>query len=897
MSHAKTPTLGHSTIAPQAANDDPNNDSSGRQRLAITDAEGRIIFADECFRQSTGLSYSELIGLRISECKPRGFASAIEGCLAKVVATGRVEHFEIISGKTRFENSIVPLRRDKGSVDGFAVIESNVTKQHESLEELRESQRMLRLVLDTIPVRVFWKDADSNYLGCNQSFANDSGLQSPSDLIGKNDWQMGWVDQAEAYRADDRYVIENGRSRLNYEEPQTTPDGKRIWLRTSKVPLYDDEGTINGVLGTYEDITAKKQTEESLKRSEERFRELFDSAPVGYHEIDENGIIVDVNRTELEMLGYQRDEMVGRPVWLFVGDAEASKKRVMAKLSGEVPPTRSSYRTYRRKDGSPFAALLEERLLLDPQKKIIGIRSVIQNITERMRAEEALRVSEERFRTTLYSIGDGVITADILGRILQMNPVAETLTGWSEKQAVGKPVSEVFNIISEETGKGVENPVHRVLREGTVVGLANHTVLVSKDGARRPIADSGAPIRNLRGETIGVVLVFNDQSEHRFLQAQLLQSQKMEAIGRLAGGIAHDFNNVIAVILGYAKLIEHAMSPLDPLARKVQAIASAAERSALLTRQLLAFARKQVIAPVVLNLNTALTGLHQMLTRLVGEDIKIELKLPGDLWNIKVDPTQIDQILANLATNSRDAIADVGAITVECSNVVIDSEMSKEKLEFAPGEYVMLAFSDNGCGMDKATIERIFEPFFTTKPKGQGSGLGLATVFGIVKQNGGLINVYSEVGRGTTFKVYFPRFLGDIAAHVGKEEDIPLRGTETILIVEDEEQLLDLAKSSLELFGYRVYAAKSPGDAILLCEKNDAKFDLLITDVVMPEMNGRELKERLDVLKPGMKVIFMSGYTADVVAHRGILDEGVNFLQKPFTPRGLARKARSVLNG
>ncbi len=708
---------------------------------------------------------------------------------------------------------------------------------------------------------------------------------------------MGWVDQAETYRADDRLVIESGKPRLNYEEPQTTPDGRKIWLRTTKVPLLNADGTVKGILGTYEDVTERRRTEESLKRGEEKFRELFDSAPVGYHEIDNKGFIADVNRTELEMLGYQREEMVGKPVWQFVHNSESSRIRVLAKLSGELQPTNSAARIYLRKDGTAFTALLQERLLKDELGRITGIRTVMQDITERTRAEEALRISEEQYRTTLYSIGDGVITTDIHGMVSQMNPVAETLTGWSEKQAIGKPVTEVFNIVNEESGSTVDNPVSRVLREGIIVGLANHTTLIAKDGVRRPIADSGAPIRSELGETIGVVLVFNDQSERRLLHAQLMQAQKMEAIGRLAGGVAHDFNNVIAVILGYAKLIEHAINPLDPIARKVQAIIVAAERSADLTKQLLAFARKQVVTPVVLNLNDALSAVQSMLSRLVGEDIAITLRPGKDLWNIRIDRTQVDQILANLSTNARDAIADVGSISIEASNIVLDEDFCKEHLEFRPGEFVMLAFSDSGCGMDKATTSQIFEPFFTTKPKDKGSGLGLATVFGAVKQNNGFINVYSEPAKGTTFKIYFPRFYGEIDVPAKKQEDIPLQGTESILVVEDEEQVLDLAKSSLELYGYTVFTAKSPGDAILLCERGDRKLDLLISDVVMPEMNGKELKERLSVLKPEMKVIFMSGYTADVVAHRGILEEGINFLQKPFTPRSLARKVREVLNG
>lgn len=871
--------------------------NESKHTLVIIDTRGCILFADKAFAQSAGKTLSAIAGLSIRNLLPDEQAEVLNDRIRRAVSTGKQENFVIIQGSRYTENSLVPLCDAEGTIVQLALSGNDITDRKQAENQLQESQQMLRLVLDTIPVRVFWKDTESKYQGCNRSFAKDSGLASPEELVGKDDWSMGWIEQAEAYRADDRRVMETGKARLNYEEPQTTPDGRKMWLLTTKVPLLAADGTIKGILGTYDDITERKRTEEALKKSEEKFKELFDSAPIGYHEIDDNGCIVDVNRTELEMLGYTREEMVGKPVSQFVGDSESSQKRVVAKLSGELTPTKSAVRNYLRKDGTSFPTLMEERLLKDDQGKITGIRTVIQDITERTKTQEALRISEERFRTTLYSIGDGVITTDIRGMVFQMNPVAEALTGWSEKEALGRSVADVFNIVNELTGTSVENPVYRVLREGIIVGLANHTTLIAKDGVRRPIADSGAPIRNERGVTIGVVLVFNDQSENKLLHAQLMQAQKMEAIGRLAGGVAHDFNNVIAVILGYAKLIEHAISPLDPIARKIEAIVAAAERSADLTKQLLAFARKQVVAPVVLNLNDALSSLQSMLGRLVGEDVAISLRPGRDLWNIRIDRTQVDQILANLSTNARDAISDVGSITIESSNMVLDEDYCKDHMEFQPGEYVMLAFSDNGCGMDKATMNQIFEPFFTTKPKDYGSGLGLATVFGVVKQNNGFINVYSEPGKGTTFKVYFPRFYGEIDMPARKQEDLPLKGTESILVVEDEEQLLDLAKSSLELYGYTVSTAKSPGDAIVLCERGNKKFDLLISDVVMPGMNGKELKDRLILLKPGMKVIFMSGYTADVVANRGILDEGINFLQKPFTPRSLARKVREVLNG
>lgn len=769
------------------------------------------------------------------------------------------------------------------------VLKRKPTRKKVTGAEQLDAGTVLNVLSHVNPESVLLMETNGRALFSNHVFAR-MVERKPEEIIGESVYSLLSPEAALTWKSQIEGVIKTGKPH-RFEGMFGEKHTENYFY-----PLVDSSGKHTRLAYFGIDVTARAKMEKALRESEAKFKELFDSAPVGYHEIDAQGRIVNINRTELEMLGYSREEMLGKYVWQFVLNPEASQKRVLAKLSGELPVAKTAERIYMRKDGSTFPILMEERLLKDESGKITGIRTVIQDITERKYIEEELRESEERFKTTLYSIGDGVITTDINGNVYQMNPVAESMTGWSEQEARGKSILDIFHIVNEDTGNVVENPVHRVLREGIVVGLANHTVLISKDGTRRPIADSGAPIRNQHGKTIGVVLVFNDQSDRRLLQAQLMQSQKMDAIGRLAGGIAHDFNNVIAIILGYAKLMEHELNPLDPITKKVQGIINAAERSAELTNQLLAFARKQVIAPVAVNLNTELAKLQNMLARLIGEDITLSIKPGKDLWNVKIDPSQVDQILANLSTNARDAISDIGTISIETTNVVIDESYCKEHLDFHPGEYVMLAFSDSGSGMDKATATRIFEPFFSTKPEGKGSGLGMATVFGIVKQNSGFINVYSEVGKGTTFKIYLPRFHGEVAAPMEKEKEIPLKGTETILVVEDEEQLLELAKSSLEMYGYSVLTAKSPGDAIVLCERLSAKIHLLITDVVMPGMNGKELKERLDTIKPGMKVLYMSGYTADVVAHRGILDENVNFLQKPFTPLTLARKVREVLN-
>ena len=384
--------------------------------------------------------------------------------------------------------------------------------------------------------------------------------------------------------------------------------------------------------------------------------------------------------------------------------------------------------------------------------------------------------------------------------------------------------------------------------------------------------------------------------KHDALEAQLRQSQKMEAVGRLAGGVAHDFNNMLAVIVGHADMALEQTAPDDPLHAELQAIQKAAQRSADLTGQLLAFARKQTIAPQVLDLNDTIAGMLKMLGRLIGENIDLLWKPAATLWPVNMDPTQIDQVMANLVVNARDAIVGVGKITIETAKVTFDEGYCEIHAGFSPGAYALLAVSDNGCGMDKEIMARLFDPFFTTKPPGQGTGLGLATVYGIVKQNRGLINVYSEPGRGTIFKIYLPRYESDqISARRVPAPTVVPTGTETVLLVEDEEALLELGKILLGQLGYTVLGAGSPGQAIQLAETYEGVIHLLLTDVIMPDMSGRDLWQRLGALRPDLKCLFMSGYTANVIAHHGVLDPDVHFLQKPFSKTVLANKLREVL--
>ncbi len=520
-----------------------------------------------------------------------------------------------------------------------------------------------------------------------------------------------------------------------------------------------------------------------------------------------------------------------------------------------------------------------------------------ENITARKQAEEALKASENYLGSIFRSapVGIGVVVNRIL---TQVNQCFCRITGYAREEALGKSSRILY--LNDEDFEFVGREKYNQIREhgtGTV-----ETRWRRKDGATIDVLLSSTPIapENL---SLGVTFSALDITERKRaeeekgrLESQLQQAQKMESVGRLAGGVAHDFNNMLSVILGHAEMAQEQVDPVQPLYADLQEIRKAAERSANLTRQLLAFARKQTVAPRELDLNETVEGMLKMLQRLIGENIALAWQPMAGLWTVKIDPSQIDQLLANLCVNSRDAIAGIGQITIGTENVTLDSEYSAEHTESLPGQYVRLTVRDSGCGMDKETLAQVFEPFFTTKELGRGTGLGLSTVYGIIKQNNGFINVYSEPGHGTLFSIYLPRYLGKIEqAPQESSTNQTNKGCETVLLVEDEQPILELTTTVLKRMGYTVLATSEPAEAIRLAEQYNGRIDLLMTDVVMPEMNGRDLAERLLALYPGLKRLFMSGYTADVIAHHGVLDEGVNFIQKPFTRNDLGAKLRQVL--
>ena len=533
-----------------------------------------------------------------------------------------------------------------------------------------------------------------------------------------------------------------------------------------------------------------------------------------------------------------------------------------------------------------------DALLRKLQRKVGQLEAALE---ERNRAEGNLRRTNAFLDSIIENVPDMIFLKDARElRFVRFNRAGEELLGYARAELVGKRDHDFF---PEDQADFFTEKDREVLRGKTIVEIPEEP-LETKDKGRRIVRTKKVPILNADGEAEYLLGISEDitdvkqaEEEHRKLEGQLRESQKLEAIGRLAGGVAHDFNNLLTVVLGHTGFAIETTREGEPLRADLEAIQKAGERAAALTRQLLAFSRRQVLEPDVLNLNTVVTSVESMLRRLLGEDIEIVTRLDDDLGNVLVDPGQLEQVLMNLAVNARDAMPSGGRLTLATENVEIDEDFTEGHLAVDPGEFVMLAVTDTGCGMDAATRAQIFEPFFTTKEKGKGTGLGLSTVFGIVKQSGGGVWVYSEAGQGTTFKVFLPRVVAAASKPKHRAAPVLAVGNKVVLLVEDDDTVRRIAERILDAAGYRVQAASNGDEALLVCEKLGGEVDLLLTDVVMPGMNGRELAERITRHCPRLKTLYMSGFSDD-----GIVPRAARFIGKPFSAAELTQKVREVLD-
>ena len=874
--------------------------------VIATDAEGLVTLMNPVAEDLTGWNEPETAGKPLEDIfniindQTGGRAeNPIDRVLREGVVVGLADHTVLIAKdgtKRPIADSGAPIRDEEGEIIGTVMVFRDITELKQAEEELRKHRDHLEeLVKDRTAAL---RESEGKYRNLTESL---------DELIYRADPEtLGNTYVNRAVEGIYGYTVEEWLGDPTLRGSAIHPEDKErvfAWftesqrkmksgaveyriIRKAKTERWvgdhvswekDQQGNVVSLNGVLSDITERKQAEESLTL----FRSLMEQSNDAVEVVDpETGRFLDINEKACAELGYTRDEFLSLKIYDIdpIVDKSAFPK-VMAELRKSGSMMLESL--HHRKDGTTFPVELSLRYVQLGRDYVV---TIVRDITERKKIEDRLKESEGKYRSMMESMIDGACIFSKDYRIEYMNPAMIKRIGYD---ATGELCFKAFHDLDEKCTWCIMDLIQQKKH-------GENNIISPKDNRAYRVLYSSIIKRD---GTVSGLAIYRDITDLKKMEAQLLQSQKMEAIGTLAGGVAHDFNNLLTTILGYAELSLMGLGEDNPVREKIEEIKKAGDTAASLTRQLLAFSRKQIVQPKVIDINKLLSGMEKMLGRLLSEDVEV-LTIPEPaLWQVEADPGQMEQIIMNLAVNARDAMPMGGKLTVETANVDLDENYFREHgIEEQPGSYVMLAVSDTGSGMDKETQEHIFEPFFTTKEIGKGTGLGLSTIYGIVKQNNGVVWVYSEPGQGTTFKVYLPKVEGDAGPE--EKERTPIEdfvGFETVLIVEDDDSLRKLAQKVLQQHGYRVLAAENGEDALKVSEAHDGSIDLLITDVVMPKMSGKETAERLQPLNPQMKVIYMSGYTDNAIAHHGVLAPGLNFLEKPFTPKGLARKVREVL--
>jgi PAS domain S-box-containing protein len=892
-----------------------NNAPVGYHEL---DAEGRVTRVNRTELTMLGYTAEEMVGRCVWEFveDPETSKCAVLDKLAG--ASDPVSNLE--RAYRRKNGSRVPvlvadriLRGEDGAITGIRSTLQDVTERKEAEAALKASETRYRRLFEAARDGVLILDAETGAVVDVNPFLIELLGFSREAFLGEKLWDLGAFRDIIANKVAFEELQAEGYVRYD-DKPLATKDGRRIDVEfVSNVHLVDGHRVIQCNI---RDITERKRTTEALRESEARLRDITSSLAEWVWETDEHGVYTYSSEKGFDYFGRHGEGVIGKTPFDFMAPDEAQRVRaIFFDIAARKAPIKDLENWNIRADGERICLVTNGVPLLDEAGHLKGYRGVDKDITERKRADEVLRQERALYLDLVNAQPAGIYRLRVFPRERWQDDSWDSsahapyslelasdrfcqVLGISRQMFEANPsiVNDLVHHDDKAEFARLNTEANAKLIpfrwEGRMV-VGGNVIWVYFESLPRPLED---------GDVLWTGIVYDITERKRAeaakatLESRLQQAQKMESVGRLAGGVAHDFNNMLGVILGHTELALEQVSDGQPLHADLTEIRGAAIRSADLTRHLLAFARKQTIVPRVLDLNETVAGILKLLRRLIGENVGLQWKPGADLWSIKVDPSQIDQILANLCVNARDAISGAGTLTIETDNRTLDDHFCAAHAGCAPGQYARLMVSDTGCGMDKDTLSHLFEPFFTTKPTGEGTGLGLATVYGAVKQNRGYIDVYSEPGHGTTFTIYWPRHV-DKAVQTTAEGTTRLvpSGRETILLVEDEPSILTLTKTLLERQGYTVLAASTPGAAIRLAEQHPGKIHLLLTDVVMPEMNGRVLARNLLALYPSLKRLFMSGYTADVIAHHGVLDEGVQFLQKPFTWEDLATKVRDAL--
>ena len=871
------------------------------------DAKGRLIAVNDAWLALLGYEREEVLGRWFGDFLAPSFVDLFRERFPafKIAGKSHVE-FEMLhqNGERKriaFDGRIAT--HEDGSFARTHCILQDITERSRFEQATRDRERDLLWAQRTALVGSWTFDPVTRMPSWSEGMFLIWGLD-PAQGAPSHDEHRRFIhpDDWERFDAAVHAAVERGEP-YEMELRIRRPDGEERTLVTLCTLERDGTGAAVRLRGTNQDITARKRAEESLRESESKYRALIESSNDVVFCVDKDGYYKFVNKVFASTFDKTPEYFYGKSFWdIYPKDHadqrfEASSKVFETGEPGSVEvvvplPDRTLY------------YLAKTNPIKDQHGSVVLNLTTAIDITDRKRAEEALRESEEKFRLMIVNSPDLTMVQDKHGKLTYMSPQAKRVIGHdpesfaATKDHIHLEDRERARLVQLEAlaGRAVVDFQYRFFGQDGEIRWLSHTA--------RPLVIDGE-LQSVFSTVQDITARRSAEEERQALEEQLRVSQKMEAIGKLAGGVAHDFNNILSVILSYTAFAMESVREGDPLLADLEEIKTAGERAATLTRQLLAFSRKQVLQPVALDLNEVAVGVERMLRRILGEDIAHVQNLAPDLGVVLADPGQIEQVLMNLAVNARDAMGEGGTLTVETANVAIErapagsappSERHGEAI--APGAYVRVTVTDTGCGMDAETKARLFEPFFTTKDKGKGTGLGLSTVYGIIKQSGGDIRVRSEPGRGTTFALYLPREpSATVANALSTAAPKPTPGNETILVVEDEEALRRVAKRTLEAAGYRVLTAGDGNDALKASARYGGEIHLLLTDVVMPRMNGRTLALEIAKTRQATKVIYMSGYTDDAIVRHGVLEAGTNFIAKPFTAIELTRKLREVLDG
>ncbi len=869
--------------------------------------DGRFLFVSPGYCRLKGMKAEEFLGKTPKETAAEKMAKqeATEQAVKyvaqgedhhrQIMETGRpidvIEEYATANGGKQFLHAIkIPVKNADGKIIGTQGILFDITKQKQAELALANEQALLRTLTDNLPLAVYMKDNAGRKILTNPVDLQNQGVTSAAEVLGKTDFDIFPPEQAAAFHVDDQHVFDTGQPVLNRVEKITRLDGLLRWFLTSKVPLRDATGKVTGLAGFGLDITEQKQAELALANERALLHSLVENLPLAVYMKDLAGRKTMANPVDLYNQGAASEaEILGKTDFDFFPPEQAAAFHADDQQVLDGQPIFNREEKLTRPDGSVLWLLTSKVPLRDATGNVTGLAGFGLDITERKNIAEA----HDQLALAVEQSAETIMITDRGGTILYTNPAFEKSSGYTRGEALGQ------NTRMLKSGKQDPNFYRRmweVLERGEV--WTGHFINKRKDGKLYEEEATISPIRDAAGQIINYVAVKRDVTREVQLDAQLRQSQKMEAIGQLAGGVAHDFNNILAIIQMQASLLKNGGPLSAEQLEMAEEIGNTVERAAALTRQLLLFSRREALQMRDLDLSAAITNLTKMLRRVLGENITVQINLSAEPMFIHADAGMMEQVLLNLAVNARDAMLNGGQLVISTAGVEFDELSVAQSPSARRGSFVCLNVADTGGGIPPEILPRIFEPFFTTKDVGKGTGLGLATVFGIVQRHEGWINVYSEVGQGTTFKIYLPRLVGLTARNIAEKMlATPPTGQETILLVEDETALRDSVRKILARLGYRILEAPNGVQALEVWKEHHAEIRLLLTDLVMPEgMSGKELAQRLLRENPGLKVIYMSGYSAELAGHDLSLQEGTNFLAKPFQMQILAQTIRNRLD-